>query len=407
MRCIGKGAESAVMFCGIMNLPPPPTKFTKFNNILLQAARETCEESMAEAVHEAVEENEGGRDIAVAVDGSWQKRGFSSKNGVVTVTSVDTGKVIDVEILSKHCICPNKTKHLQNCKRNFVGYSGKMETTTTPEITPSAPGPALDMETSTTMDTNAPSSESLESFLESVRVDALRANLSSIQNSSDYLSITIFAENKLNCLSNFMFPDINVSNNISVDLIKIIEEARLKFSILKHQEMKDDLNQFTNLCQSWGIQKPATQTPFVLAKLRQRRNSLPGETSKKQKLEATTCQNKFSVLSIEDPPEELQIDEPLPPSPTPEKTTTKPKKKHGPSKKPASLANKQPPAPTPVITAAQIAQLSTSTATRSIRIIPNQQMLPKPLTAPPITIDNVVNSSALLRELQTITSLKL
>ncbi|GFU15996.1 hypothetical protein NPIL_62151, partial [Nephila pilipes] len=232
-------------------------------------------------------------------------------------------------------------------------------TTTTPEITPSAPGPALDMETSTTtMDINAPSGESLESFLESVRVDALRANLSSIQNSSDYLSIAIFAENKLNCLSNFMFPDINVSNNISVDLIKIIEEARLKFSILKHQEMKDDLNQFTNLCQSWGIQNPATQTPFVLAKPRQRKNSLPGETSKKQKLEATTCQNKFSVLYIEDPPEELQIDEPLPPSPTPEKTTTKPKKKHGPSKKPASLANKQPPAPTPVITAAQIAQPS-------------------------------------------------
>ncbi|GFT27781.1 hypothetical protein NPIL_575491 [Nephila pilipes] len=245
------------------------------------------------------------------------------------------------------------------------------------------------METSTTtMDINAPSGESLESFLESVRVDALRANLSSIQNSSDYLSIAIFAENKLNCLSNFMFPDINVSNNISVDLIKIIEEARLKFSILKHQEMKDDLNQFTNLCQSWGIQNPATQTPFVLAKPRQRKNSLPGETSKKQKLEATTCQNKFSVLYIEDPPEELQIDEPLPPSPTPEKTTTKPKKKHGPSKKPASLANKQPPAPTPVITAAQIAQPSTSTATPSIRTIPNQQMLPKPPTAPPITIDN-------------------
>ncbi|GFT59645.1 hypothetical protein NPIL_132001 [Nephila pilipes] len=138
--------------------------------------------------------------------------------------------------------------------------------------------------------------------------------------------------------------------------------------------MKDDFNQFTNLCQSWGIQNPATQTPFVLSKPRQRKNSLPGETSKKQKIEATTCQNKFSVLSIEDPPEELQIDEPLPPSPTPEKTTTKPKKKHGPRKKPASLANKQPPAPTPVITATQIAQPSTSTATPSIRTIPNQQI---------------------------------
>ncbi|GFU34392.1 hypothetical protein NPIL_251191 [Nephila pilipes] len=133
--------------------------------------------------------------------------------------------------------------------------------------------------------------------------------------------------------------------------------------------MKNDLNQFTNLCQSWGIQNPATQTPFVLAKPRQRKNSLPGETSKKQKLEATTCQNKFSVLSIEDPSEELQIDEPLPPSPTPEKTTTKPKKKHGPSKKPASLANKQPPAPTPVITAAQIAQPS------SLKVLFYQKLL--------------------------------
>ncbi|GFU01078.1 uncharacterized protein TNCV_1816891 [Trichonephila clavipes] len=73
------------------------------------------------------DENDGKRDLAVAVDGSWQKRGFSSKNGLVTVTSVDTGKVIDVEVFSKHCICPNKTNHLQNCKRNFEGYSGKME----------------------------------------------------------------------------------------------------------------------------------------------------------------------------------------------------------------------------------------------------------------------------------------
>ncbi|GFT40151.1 uncharacterized protein TNCV_782751 [Trichonephila clavipes] len=82
---------------------------------------------MAEAVREAVDENDGKRDLAVAVDGSWQKRGFSSKNVLVTVTSVDTGKFIDVEVFSKHCICPNKTKHLQNCKRNFEGYSGKME----------------------------------------------------------------------------------------------------------------------------------------------------------------------------------------------------------------------------------------------------------------------------------------
>lgn len=127
MRSIGKGAEAARMFCGVMNLPPPPTKFTKYNKEILKAAKETCEDCMAEAVIEAVEENDGKKDIAVAVDGTWQKRGYSSKNGVVSITSVDTGKVLDLEIYSKHCLCKNKINHLPSCKRNFVGYSGKME----------------------------------------------------------------------------------------------------------------------------------------------------------------------------------------------------------------------------------------------------------------------------------------
>ncbi|GFS50051.1 uncharacterized protein TNIN_376081 [Trichonephila inaurata madagascariensis] len=78
MRCIGKGAE-----CGIMNLPPPPTKFSKYNKILLQATRETCEDSMAEAVREAVDENDGKKDIAVVLMVAGRSE-VSSKNGVVT-----------------------------------------------------------------------------------------------------------------------------------------------------------------------------------------------------------------------------------------------------------------------------------------------------------------------------------
>lgn len=31
-------------------------------------------------------------------DGSWQKRGFSSKNGLVTFIGAETGKVMDVEV---------------------------------------------------------------------------------------------------------------------------------------------------------------------------------------------------------------------------------------------------------------------------------------------------------------------
>ncbi|GFX49689.1 uncharacterized protein TNCV_1637271 [Trichonephila clavipes] len=103
MRCIGKGAEAARMFCGIMNLPPPPTKFSKYNKMLLGATKDVCDATMKDAVKETVQENQNNRDIPVAVDGTWQKRGYSSMNGVVTVTSVDTGK------------------------KNFNGYSGRME----------------------------------------------------------------------------------------------------------------------------------------------------------------------------------------------------------------------------------------------------------------------------------------
>ncbi|GFW15185.1 hypothetical protein TNCV_173321 [Trichonephila clavipes] len=77
MRCIGKGAESARMFLRYHESSPATHKILKkYNHILLQATRETCEHSMAEAVREAVDENDGKRDLAVAVDGSWQKRGF-------------------------------------------------------------------------------------------------------------------------------------------------------------------------------------------------------------------------------------------------------------------------------------------------------------------------------------------
>ncbi|GFT29015.1 uncharacterized protein TNCV_3586661 [Trichonephila clavipes] len=100
MRSIGKGAEAGRMFCG---------------------------DSIQNAAKEAICENEGNKNIAVAVDGTWQKRGYISLNGVVTVTSIDTGKVIDVDILSKYCACKNLPFHEKDCKRNYAGSSGAME----------------------------------------------------------------------------------------------------------------------------------------------------------------------------------------------------------------------------------------------------------------------------------------
>ncbi|GFU64146.1 uncharacterized protein TNCV_3745141 [Trichonephila clavipes] len=69
------------------------------------AARILLKNSMNAAVHEAVIANDNNSNIAVAVDGTWHKRGYSSLNGVVCATSlsVENGKVIDFEALTKYC----------------------------------------------------------------------------------------------------------------------------------------------------------------------------------------------------------------------------------------------------------------------------------------------------------------
>jgi hypothetical protein len=47
---------------------------------------------------------EDGEDIletAVSCDGTWQRRGFTSLNGCITVISMENGQMLDVEPLSK------------------------------------------------------------------------------------------------------------------------------------------------------------------------------------------------------------------------------------------------------------------------------------------------------------------
>lgn len=85
----------------------------------------------------AVDANHGINEIAAAFDGTWQKQGHLSMNGVVTITFFDTGKVFDYECFSKFCVgCVNKInvadsekakEHKITCNANFSGSSGAME----------------------------------------------------------------------------------------------------------------------------------------------------------------------------------------------------------------------------------------------------------------------------------------
>ncbi|GFV96233.1 uncharacterized protein TNCV_1871931 [Trichonephila clavipes] len=78
-------------------------------------------------------------ECGISVDGTWQRRGYSSMNGCVAALSVDTGKVVDIEIMSSYCpTCRMISKMPRSiesktfaadhvCHSNFQGSALKME----------------------------------------------------------------------------------------------------------------------------------------------------------------------------------------------------------------------------------------------------------------------------------------
>ena len=85
-REIGKGYSELEDFCGVMSMPPPMAKTTYYKHIpsIHEAYVTTAPESMKNAVNELKEGIPQMLDIDLSVDGTWQRRGHASLNGVTT-----------------------------------------------------------------------------------------------------------------------------------------------------------------------------------------------------------------------------------------------------------------------------------------------------------------------------------
>ena len=82
-------------------------------------------------------------DTGVSVDGTWQRRGFSSLNGAVAAISMVNGKILDLETLTRYCqgcvtinahkvLHPEryellKADHIDTCSISHKGSAPAME----------------------------------------------------------------------------------------------------------------------------------------------------------------------------------------------------------------------------------------------------------------------------------------
>ena len=154
----GMGYAGLKKVCTSLDLPEPVSK-KPFNNMCKQLAATVLDKALssmsraADRLFKLIEKEtedqivtlpDGKKvaSVAVSVDGTWQKRGHTSRIGVVFILSIDTGEVLDFVLKSLICHECNfgrsKFKgeqlmkwletHKPNCTINHKGSSDSMET---------------------------------------------------------------------------------------------------------------------------------------------------------------------------------------------------------------------------------------------------------------------------------------
>ena len=124
-REIGRSHNAMVTFTKLMNMPSPPNhrNFTKIQNKkLLPVVKQVANDSMMNNAMNVKDccGNEKG-ECGISLDGTWQRWGHVSHNGVVTAISLDTKcsptsatALLDVEVLSDKCQACQKWQTKQN-----------------------------------------------------------------------------------------------------------------------------------------------------------------------------------------------------------------------------------------------------------------------------------------------------
>ena len=97
------------MITACLDLLPPITgrAYSEHNTQIAEDVGQVVENIMQESrnrVHDFYEKpHDEVIEVGVSIDGTWMKRGYMSKYGVVAAISCETGEILDFQIMSKLC----------------------------------------------------------------------------------------------------------------------------------------------------------------------------------------------------------------------------------------------------------------------------------------------------------------
>ena len=108
VRSLGLGYAGIEKFNTLKNIPKPMTiknynkTVSKIKKVVKTVAEETMDDAAKEILDSAASTDDT-VDTSVSGDGTWQRKGFSSFNGLFAAISIESGKVLDVEPMSRYC----------------------------------------------------------------------------------------------------------------------------------------------------------------------------------------------------------------------------------------------------------------------------------------------------------------
>ncbi|GFT00750.1 hypothetical protein NPIL_304011 [Nephila pilipes] len=211
-----------------------------------------------------------------------------------------------------------------------------------------------------------PKGELLPSFLHPLNLDAITAKLECVTFSSDIFNICLLIDKKINELARVQFSCPKDKDKMIQLILKIQEEARLKFQALKSQEISSEVSYFREITDAWGFNPSENHKEFQsVSKKFKKHQFKDSQNSKRQKI-ATS--NRFDAFSD---------DESIDMQTSPQKVSD--------INCPSNSNSQQNGIPSSLPT--------TSNITKKVKM-------------PPITIDNPINTTALIKELQ-FTGIKL
>ncbi|GFX49304.1 CCHC-type domain-containing protein [Trichonephila clavipes] len=129
LRIIGKGFSAGKKLCAFLGLPfLSKLAFRNQERKLLKATERVAQENIKAALSEIKSSNSFTK-CGISIDGTWQRRGYSSLNGCVSAISVDTGKILDIEVMTQYChiYAKGNSQSSKHVCSNYKGSAGNME----------------------------------------------------------------------------------------------------------------------------------------------------------------------------------------------------------------------------------------------------------------------------------------